>query len=329
MRWWRYFFGGAGKAVPTVTQQAEPPARPRSDSARRDRPDARPGRSRDRYGRESRGDRGDRPREAGRERPQGSECKAIVHGRHPASMAHAMVVAIGLRMKRGAKAQANDVRHRSRASDVGSRPVRAAMPRHRAVLHRRPHLASGAPTDAIAPRNERGPRPEGAGPEGQRGERGGRSRRGRRRRGRGRGEEGGAGDAAPATNRPVMTPALRAARLAATRSRRPRVRDRRKHVRNRNAASICQHLRDGGAGRDAAERPAAPAAPRPADTAAASGERFWRTSGDLVIQSTTDHQFVGRLGGRRAPRRMIVRSETQRAWSRRAFCVDSGFSSNP
>jgi len=181
---WRFFFGGAGKAAPAIAQVAEPQPRPRDAQPRRERPDAgRHGRTRDRYGRENRGDR-DRPRDAARgDRPR----QAQSSDRPPRQGTEAR----GDRGDRGNRPQQEGRRDAAPADRQNAAPQPELQPRNSA-----PGDQQRPPSEASAPRGDRPPRPEGAGADGQRSERGGRSRRGRRRRGRGRGEEGAGGSAA-------------------------------------------------------------------------------------------------------------------------------------
>ncbi len=278
VRMWRYFFGGAGKAVPTVTQQAEMPARSRSDATRRDRPESRQGRSRDRYGRESRGDRGDRPREAGRERSQGQ-------GDRPRSAPGQHASRDGRSERPAHEARREGASERRPPSQQGSDAVGRSHHSGNAPTTTLPNSAAATPgtaTDAM-PRGERGPRPEGAGPDGQRGERGGRSRRGRRRRGRGRGEEG-AGEAGTGNEHAIESSGQEnSASGSSEASVVPRSRPQEARQEPQRSFDLPAPAATS-AERDMSERPPAPAAPRPADAVPAassgSGERqvIWSSS---------------------------------------------------
>ena len=190
VRMWRFFFGGAGTAIPVVAKTPEPPPRPREAQPRRDRPDAaRHGRTRDRYGREN---RGDRPREAGRgDRPERTDRPRQGPSDRPRPGAGP-----GSRDGRNERPHQEARRDAAPPERMGPAPLPELRPdpppRNQAPPENRSQSDAGAP----GARPDRPPRPEGSAPDGQRSERGGRSRRGRRRRGRGRGEEGAGGPGA-------------------------------------------------------------------------------------------------------------------------------------
>ncbi len=155
VRMWRFLFGGAGAGPEVQPADREAPARPRAEhQQRRDRPEGRHGRDRDRQGRHSR----DRDREGGRhEHKERAHHAARREGGRPD------------RKPREQTAGTPDIAR----PDASSRPVQQPRPQPQQAGAPRPEGAAAGD----APRGERSERTE----------RGGRARRGRRRRGRGRG----------------------------------------------------------------------------------------------------------------------------------------------
>jgi ribonuclease E len=172
---WRFFFGGAGTAVPVPEPVKEAPPRPRHDRhERRDRHEGRHGGDRDRSGRKprdrdrDRGSRGepraDKPAQEGRRDAHPQQQRQERKPREP----HAA---------EGGRNEAGRSQQPARQPQPQQAPV---QPRQESA---RPEGAPAAQGDA--PRD--GQRSAEKGERGERGERGGRGRRGRRRRGRGRG----------------------------------------------------------------------------------------------------------------------------------------------
>jgi ribonuclease E len=158
VKFWRFFFGGAGKAA-AVEPESAPRQPSRSREGQRDRHE-RHVRDRDRAGRHHR-DR-DRERERGRHEHRD---RAAQEGRREAHK----------------DSQRDGQRHERKPRDQAAQQDAAAR---QAQPARNPQPQTQAPrADAAA-----GQQPaEARGERGERGERGGRGRRGRRRRGRGRG----------------------------------------------------------------------------------------------------------------------------------------------
>ena len=179
---WRFFFGGAGTAPTPEPAQREAPARPRSESPRRERSDGRHGR--DRGGdRDRPGNRHSRDRDRGGSRHESRGDKPAQEGR------------------RDSHSQRPDRKPREQHAGDGARNEATPRPQQQPRQQQQPQPAAApaapraegaAPAAAgEAQRSDQRGGGDRGGERGERGERGGRGRRGRRRRGRGRGGDDG------------------------------------------------------------------------------------------------------------------------------------------